>query len=200
MGASEVSIFSQYVDLWYLSQGYTISLTRGMLMERKTKKIRLCAWFSLLFLLFFWACALGPSHFRRSYDVSNTFEDFKLISQYQYYYNGLSSSPDAVVGIKPGYTLNSPHWHVVDLDAKRLRQMVEGMLNNPGSEYNTEPNGAYISNDKGDVVGIWYSVWKLPLATFTSDNEFSISQPVADFPRSNKDPEERKLWPLHRVN
>lgn len=78
--------------------------------------------------------------------------------------------------------------------------MVEGLLNNPGSEYNTEPNGGYISNAKGGVVGIWYSVWRLPLATFISDNEFAISQPVADFPRSNRDPEDRFFRPFSRAH
>lgn len=153
----------------------------------------LCA---ILFLLCLMACGAGGAHFRRSYDVSTTFENFQLIDRYQYYYNGRPSTPDAVVGIEKGYVLKSPHWHAVDLSGKRLRPMVEDMLNNPGSEHNTEPNGAYINNDNGDVIGVWYSVWRLPVLTFRSESEFSISQPVADFPRSNRDPEERHFWPF----
>lgn len=167
-----------------------------MLMKCQLNPRRPFARLSLLFLFFLMACGIGPSHFTRSYDVSDTFENFKLIDRYQYYFNGLPSNPDAVVGIEQGYELKSSHWHPVDLDDRRLRHMVEGMLNNPGAEYNTEPNGAYIYNHKREVIGIWYSVWRLPLVTFMSESEFAISHPVADFPRSNKDPEDRFFRPF----
>ena len=141
--------------------------------------------------IFFLACATGPVHFRRSYDVSDTFENSKLLDDYQYYYNGLEYSPDAVVGIRKGYSLTSPDWDVVEMERAKLRHMVNEMLNNPGAEYNTDPNGAYIFNDLGKVIGVWYSVWALPVLTFISDTEFTISQPMTVFPLSNKDPEKR---------
>lgn len=144
------------------------------------------------------ACATGPVHFRRSYDVSHTFENAQLLSGHQYYYNGVPYSINAVVAIKKGYTLTSPHWHVVEMERAKLRRMVDGMLNHPGSEYNTDPNGAYIFNDSGQVIGVWYSVWVLPELTFISDTAFTISQPMTVFPLSNRDPEERVLEPLLR--
>lgn len=157
-------------------------------------------WTRLLLMccLFLLACGAGPSHFRRSYDVSKAFEGSQLIAGYQYYLNGLPYSPDAVVAIRQGYTLKSPHWHAIDMDEKKIRRIVDEMLNNPGAEYNTEPNGAYILNDSGDVIGVWYSVWQLPLLSFKSENEFVISQPMTIFPRSNRDPEERIFYPFIR--
>ncbi len=149
-------------------------------------------------IFFLWACAIGPSHFRRSYNVSNSFENAQLINDHQYYYSGLPYRPDAVVGIRRGFHLKSPHWEPVDLDDRRLRHMVDEMLNNPGAEYNTEPNGAYIFDDNGETIGVWYSVWALPILKFTSENEFTISRPTINFPRSNKDPEERGRWPFSK--
>ena len=150
--------------------------------------------------MFIWACAVGPSHFRRSYDISQTFENFKIIPGYQYYLNGLPDSPNALVAIKDAYRLNSTYWQPVKIDEKRLREMVNRMLNKPGSEYNTEPNGAHIYDDFKKPIGAWYSVWSLPQLTFISDKEFSISQPpVSEFPLSNREPEERRLFRIFRM-
>jgi hypothetical protein len=143
----------------------------------------------------FMACASAPSHFRRNYDVSDTFENYQLLNGYQYYLNGLPHSPTALVSIKKNYRLSSPVWHAVKMDRAKLRDLVSRMLNTPGSEYNTAPNGAYILNDRGQVIGIWYSVWALPVMTFQSDTEFTISQPMMTFPLSNRDPEKRGILP-----
>lgn len=149
--------------------------------------------------MFIWACAAGPSHFRRSYNISQTFENSKIMPGYQYYLSGLPHSPNAVVAVKDEYRLKSEYWQPVKMDEKRLRRMVGRMLNKPGSEYNTEPNGAHIFDDLGKPIGAWYSVWALPQLTFISDKEFSISlPPVSEFPLSNRDPEERRLFPINR--
>jgi hypothetical protein len=143
----------------------------------------------------FLGCASGPAHFKRNYDVADTFETYQLLDGYQYYLNGLEHSPTAIVGIKKGYALTSPHWHAVKMERARLRNLVNRMLNTPGSEYNIDPNGAEILNDLGEVIGAWYSVWAFPVLTFRSDTEFAISQPMRTFPLSNRDPENRFFWP-----
>lgn len=166
---------------------------------RRNTIARLALWGGLIALqTILLACATGPAHFRRSHDVSDTFENARLLAGHQYYYNGVPYSINAVVAIQKGYTLTSPHWHVVEMGRAKLRHMVDGILNHPGSEYNTEPNGAHIFNDRGQVIGVWYSVWTLPVLTFISDTEFTISQPMTVFPLSNRDPEERVLKPLLR--
>ncbi|MGD9364316.1 MAG: hypothetical protein PVH87_01385 [Desulfobacteraceae bacterium] len=142
------------------------------------------------------ACAFGPSHFRRSYNVSEKFENYELMPGYDYYLCGLPYGPEAIVAIKKGYRLNSPHWQAVEMDEKKLRRMVDEILNNPGSEYNTDPNGAYIFDDRGKHIGVWYSVWMLPLLTFSSDTEFAISRPMTVFPHTNRDPED---WGIVRI-
>jgi hypothetical protein len=153
--------------------------------------------FALVFLLFA-ACAFGPSHFRRSYNVSQKFEKYELLPGYRYYFSGHPHSLNAVVAIEKGYHLNSSHWQEIEMDGKELRRMVGNILNHPGSEYNTEPNGAYIFDDRGKNIGVWYSVWMLPQLTFLSDREFTISRPMTVFPHSNRDPEQRVFWPFFR--
>ena len=141
-------------------------------------------------------CAMGISHFDRSVSVSDTFENYRPLPDHQYYYNGLPYSPDAVVAIRKGYTLNSPYWHATDATEQKLRQWIREMLNNPGAEYNLDPNGANIFNDKGEIIGAWYSVWDFPLLKFISPTEFSISNPMTVFPPSNADPEKSTFPPF----
>jgi hypothetical protein len=148
--------------------------------------------------LLLWACASGPIHFRRSYNVSEKFENYELMPGYRYYVSGHPHSLNAVVAIEKGYRLNSPHWQETKMDEKKLRRMVDNILNHPGSEYNMEPNGAYIFDDRGKHIGVWYSVWMLPQLTFLSDTEFAISRPMTVFPHSNRDPEERVFAPFFR--
>lgn len=143
----------------------------------------------LMAVSLFAGCAAGLSHFERSVSLSNTFEKFKLLPDHQYYYNGLPYSPTAVVAVRKGYTLTSPHWHATEATEQKLRQWIQEMLNIPGSEYNMDPNGAYIFNDKGERIGAWYSVWDFPVLKFISATEFSISNPMTLWPPGHADPE-----------
>ncbi len=144
----------------------------------------------------FGACAFGPPHFKRSYNVAETFENYKVMPGYRYYFSGHPHSLNAVVAIEKEYRLTSPHWQETEMDEKKLRHMVDTILNHPGSEYNTEPNGAYILDDQGKHIGVWYSVWMLPQLSFLSDTEFAISRPMTVFPHTNRDPEE---WGATRI-
>lgn len=135
------------------------------------------------------ACTVGPVHFQRSYDVSQTFENYKVLPDHQYYYYGETYSPEAVVAIQKGYTLNSPHWKALEMDERKLRDMLFEMTSFPGAEYKLVNNGAYIFNDNGETIGFWYSIWKLPVLTFVSDTEFTISKvmPVLPYPPGDSD-------------
>lgn len=141
-------------------------------------------------------CAMGRPHFKRSVDVSKMFESFTLQADSRYYYNGHFESPNAVVAMEKGYTLKSEHWHAANPSSKDLRRWVEKMRNTAGAEYNLDPNGAYILNDQGDRIGVWYSVWVLPKLTFISDKVYSISNPMIVFPTRHRDPEKNDFSPL----
>ena len=134
-------------------------------------------------------CNTGPSHFRRSVSASNAFEHYRVLPDHQYYYFGRPHAPVAMVAVQDGYRLDAPKWKTIDAGEAELREWVDRMRNQPGSEYNIEPNGAYIFNDSGSTIGVWYSVWRLPVVTFTSETDFSISDPMTVFPFTNKDRE-----------
>lgn len=151
-------------------------------------------WYPILMLLVTMGCTAGGSHFSRSYHVADKFETGRLLADHQYYHFGYPHSPDALVAIRKGYTLTSQKWQSIALDERELKAWVERMTNQPGAEYNVFPNGAEIFNDQGEVIGAWYSVWQLPVLTFINKTAFTISDPVAVFPSSNRgDAVDRKL-------
>jgi hypothetical protein len=145
-------------------------------------------------------CSTSSSGFRRSHDVTAMFENHRILPDYRYYYSGNDYKPTAVVGIHKDYNLSSPHWYSKDLDEKQLGAWMDRMMNQAGAEYNVFPNGAYILNAEGSRIGIWYSVWALPVLTFKSDKEFAISNPRTVFPPENRgddrfeDSPRRKPW------
>ena len=135
------------------------------------------------------ACASGFSHFERRVSVSNIFENFELLPDHQYYYNGLPYSPNAVVAVRAGYTLSSPYWHAAEPTQRELRQWMQEMLNVPGAEFNLDPNGALILNDKGERIGVWYSVWDVPVLKFISATEFYIPNLMTIWPPGHTYPD-----------
>ena len=142
------------------------------------------------------ACTAGAYHFKRSANVSDTFEKFRVLNDHQYYFSGNEYKPTAVIGIQKGYTLTSSYWHPVALDEKMLRVWTERMMMQPGAEYNVDPNGAYILDDYGNRIGVWYAVWKLPILKFISEKEIDISNPVASFPFNNRSDDRVDYLPL----
>ncbi len=123
-------------------------------------------------------CSFGVSHFDRSYDVANAFEQYELLPDHQYYYFGHPHSPDAVVGIRKGWTFQTTSWKPLEADQEKLKDIIQRMLNMPGSEYNQLPNGAYIYNDQKEPIGVWYSIWVFPILRFTDQRTFTISDPI----------------------
>lgn len=146
---------------------------------------RTSALWALAFMLSV-GCTMSGPYFSRSFEVADEFEEGRLIENYSYYHFGRPHSPDALVAIRKDYTLTSPKWQPITVDERQLKEWVERMLNNPGAEYNSFPNGADIVNDEGEVFGAWYSVWQLPVLKFTGQKTFTISDPVAVFPMDNR--------------
>jgi hypothetical protein len=132
-------------------------------------------------------CATGPVHFQRKVSASEPFEQPRVLTGHQYFAFGHPQKPLALVAIQNGYRLVSPKWNPIDVDPQVIGKFVSRMLNQPGSEYNMFPNGAYILNDSGEAIGYWYSVWALPVLRFTAEKEFTISDPVTRFPLYNNE-------------
>jgi hypothetical protein len=130
-------------------------------------------------------CVAGPIHFQRKVSASEPFEQPRVLTGHQYHAFGHPQKPLALVAIQSDYRLVSPKWAPIEVNPQVIGKLVSKMRNQPGSEYNTEPNGAYILNDSGETIGYWYSVWALPQLRFTAEKEFTISDPATRYPTTN---------------
>ncbi len=151
-------------------------------------------------MIFLAGCMAGSAHFKRAVSASESFENYQLMPAYTYYYSGHSAKPVAIIGMKNDYKVASDTWIAVKLDEKKLRTWIDRMIMQPGAEYNTEPNGAYILDDSGESIGIWYSVYDLPQLTHVSDKVVAISRPNTIFPYSNPNPggdAPKRIWLKH---
>lgn len=131
-------------------------------------------------------CSAGAYHFKRSQNVTDTFEKYRVLPDHRYYYSGNDYKPVALVGVQKEYTVSSPYWQEVQLNEKMLRTWMDRMTMQPGAEYNVFPNGAYILDEQGNPIGVWYAVWALPKMQFKSEKEIVISNPMTIFPHDNR--------------
>jgi hypothetical protein len=106
-----------------------------------------------LFASQFSACTKKYGWFHLDKEVSRSFQAGVVLKGYQYYYSGREPMPYAIVGIEKGYTIISPYWVSFEPEPDRLKKMSGNIF---GSIHRT-PDGAYIFDPTGNVVGVWYS-------------------------------------------
>jgi len=103
------------------------------------------------------ACAAGPyGTLQPSTELERTFESYQVLADHTYYYSGAEAAPDAILGIKQGYNLESQLWQPVEMTEDKLRQMVSRMYE-ADFLVRSSPFAAYILNPAGERIGIWYS-------------------------------------------
>ena len=88
--------------------------------------------------------------------VTQTFEDFKVNPDYQYYYSGTITYPRAVVGISKNFTMDSELWTPIELTSKHLHSWILVHANRVIKNYRSY--GSDIIAPDGEHIGIWYSL------------------------------------------
>ena len=136
---------------------------------------------SLVFLITALALLIGCSgtfgKYKRSDEVTKTYETYQVLPDYNYYYSGSNINPEAVLGIQKSYTLTSADlWIAVTLDAKQLKYWVETMQKNIARP----PDGYYILDNKGKPVGIYYTRWDTGPVEMQGENQVEVYLPDKD--------------------
>ena len=126
----------------------------------------------LLFLL----CSCANSNYGKleaSQEVTKIFDNRQILSDHSYYYSGMQSLPDAIVGIHSGYLLKSKTWQPVDFSSFLLGKLVDRM------EYvhMVIPRGAWILGPDGNRIGVWYSAQYQTTIRVGQDNHVVIAAP-----------------------
>jgi len=126
----------------------------------------------------FAGCAGTHARLDRSQEVFESFQGAQVLPGHRYYTTGMVNNPDAILGIADGYTLMTDRWKEREMTPDSLRQLV-GMMDDEFAAVGFGLAGAAVLNEKGERIGIWYSVVDHTTVTMISENEVTVNPPSA---------------------
>ena len=124
----------------------------------------------------------ATSFFTGSKDVSEQFETGHILTGHHYFYGGPDLKPNAIVAIDSAYSLESPHWHPLEVTPASLKELVDRIRFVPYAEYKTTPNGARILTAAGERIGVWYSAFEYTQVWMIGDHQVYLADPVPRMP------------------
>jgi len=151
--------------------------------KQKGKKTSLSVLILAIFLVTLTGCAAtagkksaGVVHSREATDIWHSYE---VLPNYKYYISGAESRPWYIIGIDEKYELTSKNWKPVDLTPEMLKNWFNYIR--PRVGYSQSPFGAFITDSKGERIGLWYSVrdWRLTgTASVGENNRVTVTRPA----------------------
>jgi hypothetical protein len=132
-------------------------------------------WTIVLFSVFSMAgCMESYGSLRPNPDVEKTFYDKKQLPDFNYYYNGRSNLPYAVIGIHKDYNFNDRVWIRIE-DHSDVYDKIGHILHSPKSGYNKI--GSDILDPSGNVVGVWFSYFRRTVVKIYPDMRIDVFSP-----------------------
>ncbi len=112
------------------------------------------------------------ARFQKDMEMTKSYNQDQVLPDYKYYYTGRSHIPYAVIGIDPGYDLNSRFWNSID-----TRQMVIEKVGNlmPTPPFNM--TAARILDTNGKQIGIWFSYYPSTIVKFGKNRVLTVYSP-----------------------
>jgi hypothetical protein len=102
------------------------------------------------------ACSSGSyGHLDFTLTVNDIFESGQVLDDHHYYYIGPEAEPVAIMGIDNKYELAPSLWKPIKLTPEKLRAWMDRIDNT--YRFRHFYDGAYILDQDGNRVGIWYS-------------------------------------------
>jgi len=129
--------------------------------------------FLTMFITVWFGCAGNFGRLQNSPDVTEIFNSSQVLSDHQYYYSGFQSIPYGLMAIDNRYTLRSKYWRPIDPDPTRLNQLIYRMK----TVYGLPPRGAWILDQNGTRVGVWYASQYWTKIKLEPDNTLVVVPP-----------------------
>jgi len=108
---------------------------------------------ALMVVIFSGCSSSTHGRLQSSHEVTQAFQNKQILSDHQYYFSGFQRIPYGIIGIGSKYRLRSSRWKAIELNPTLLNQLIYRMSH----VYSMEPRGAWILDQDGNRVGIWYS-------------------------------------------
>jgi hypothetical protein len=152
----------------------------------KNMKKRAAVISAALLVLVLSACAaLGPKNsgsFRASREATAAFANYQIRPDYRYYYSGPEAIPNALIGIDRKYVLEPQDlWKPIEATPAGFKAIVREMKRKGLGEAERLLHGFDILDDKGNVIGQWYSVLNATTSVqMTGENSVLVYTPKMD--------------------
>ncbi|MEE9495234.1 MAG: hypothetical protein V3V39_01810 [Desulfobacterales bacterium] len=108
-----------------------------------------------------------------SSEITNIFENNRILSDHLYYFSGLQGVPDAIIAVQPNYSLRSGRWRQIDFTALTLKTWVFRMTTVPLNK----PQGAWILDPDGNRIGIWFASQRQTVVRLEPNNRVVVVPP-----------------------
>ena len=106
-------------------------------------------------------------------EITKVFKDGKILSSYQYYVSGFQRIPYAIMAVDRNFQLRSGGWQALDMDTAALNQIVFRM----DTVYSLTPRGAWIVDNEGNRLGVWYSSQYHTTVERRQNNQILVGSP-----------------------
>ncbi|MEW6520218.1 MAG: hypothetical protein AB1461_12475 [Thermodesulfobacteriota bacterium] len=107
--------------------------------------------------------------------VNDIFESGQVLDNYNYYYIGPDAEPVAIMAVEKKYQLAPSLWKAINLTPDRLQAWMSRIDNR--YRVRNRYDGAYILDQHGTQVGLWYSPLDWTTIQRGDDNLLTIYTP-----------------------
>jgi len=105
--------------------------------------------------------------------VTELFKKNQLLPDHQYYISGFQRIPYAIIAVDNKYQLRAGHWQPIDMNSTSLNQLIYRMEH----VYSLNPRGAWILDQEGSRLGVWYSSQYQTKVKREKDNRIVVVNP-----------------------
>ena len=138
---------------------------------------------AILALFLVTGCATGGIYgtLDRDRDLDNTFRNYEVLTDYNYYTSGGYDKPNAILLIHKDYEMDNPGnlWvPIPNVDYNQMRKWIYVISSEQDFSRTGDYYAAYILDPDGKRVGVWYSVEIHATVKFLEGNKILVYTPA----------------------
>jgi len=106
-------------------------------------------------------------------EATEVFRKNQILANHDYYISGDQRIPLAIIAIDNKYQFKTSRWRAIDMNSTQLSQLTYRME----QVYSINPRGAWIMDNDGTRLGIWYSSQRQTLVKRDRENRVVVVNP-----------------------
>ncbi len=141
--------------------------------EKAGRQLGITIFAALMMTVLFGCGSSNLGRLQSSHEVTQVFQNNQVLTDHQYFYSGFQRIPYGIIGIGSRYRLRSSRWKPIELNPNLLNQLAYRMEH----VYSLKPRGAWILDQEGNRIGVWYSSRYQTKVVIEKDNYVVVVTP-----------------------